>query len=149
MTKVRPSDTAKERRDKDRGRNELNGRIKKHKAWIDSVAKRHGIDSEQIEVSSTFAMVEFATSLTGVKAEHGSATWVVLSGLVHPSATRSNQFSQNKEMGEPREGIVSVEVTADHRTSMIAFASLETLLARALDLLAKRMLAPERSGAES
>jgi len=144
MTKARATDSSSERIAKDRGRNELNARIKALKQWLADVSERNEFDVEHLELPTTFDMVEMATSLTGVRAEYGSVTWSVLSGLAHPSASRSLQFSRKREVGESRPGVVSVETTADHRTTMIAFAALESLLDKALDLLALRMLTPER-----
>lgn len=143
MTKVRHTDSLDERKAKDRGRNELNARIKKLNGWLTDVGERNGIDVKQLKAPTAFEMVEFATALTGVRAEYGSVTWSVLSGLVHPSASRSLQFSQKREVGESRPGVVGVETTADHRTTMIAFAALESLLNEVLNLLARRMLTPD------
>lgn len=83
-------------------------------------------------------IVKEAATETGVDPNHQYGMWRIVSGLTHPSASRSLAMSAVEELGESAEGIIRAQFTASPSMTTTAIDAALMLYWTALELTAKR-----------
>lgn len=119
-------------------------RNQKHAEQIGRVARAFGLDdptSTRWKVGYA-EIVRDATAATGVKPYYGETTWRLISGLCHPSLTRSAARSNVEEVLDNGDGTLHAVMTSDLGLTRTAFEAAWLNMSTAVDLLGARKLRP-------
>ena len=140
LTSEDKNDAKDDVRRKQQARKVNSNNVRTKKKRIREVATKAGIPHDEMFLAHPGfgPVVEEAADVTGVASNYQYGMWRLISGLTHPSASRSLAMSVVKEMGESKDGTFMAEMTASTQLTVAALDAALLLHWHALNLAAKR-----------
>lgn len=135
-----PDDTKEEAAKKNKLRKQNSNNVRKKKRRLREVAAAANVpESEMLKGLPGYGpIVKEVAETTGIASNHQYGMWRLISGLTHPSTSRSLSMSVVEEIAESKEGIVMAEFTASPSLTNTAIDASLMLHWSALELAAKR-----------
>lgn len=145
LTGSTSDDTKEDTAAKNKMRKKNSDNVRAKKKRLRSVAAAAGVaEAEMLMGLPGYGPIVLeAAEITGVASNHQYGMWRLISGLTHPSASRSLSMSVVEELAESDDGIVMAEFTASPSLTNAAIDASLMLHWAALDLAAKRGGRPE------